>query len=174
MKKITVELTEEIYDQILSGDNMKKITVELTEEIYDQILLTTLKDSYESERFGSLFGEEEWAKPMEISIGFAKPMEKVLRYYMSDTEFNEYMETLKERTLMKTVYIAEDGIEFFNQQDCIDYEKKFELVEFIKKNITLTFQGETIGDIITHIDVENFILKHYNELGTIIKKMGKK
>ena len=67
---------------------MRKITVELTEEIIDEIVLESLKQSYEFERFNSLFDDTEQ---------YSKPLEQVLRYYMTEVEYDNYIKSLEER-----------------------------------------------------------------------------
>jgi len=67
---------------------MRKITVELTEEIIDEIVLESLKQSYEFERFNSLFDDTEQ---------YSKSLEQVLKYYMPCKEFDIYIKSLEGR-----------------------------------------------------------------------------
>jgi hypothetical protein len=39
-------------------------------------------------------------------------------------------------TITKTVYVAEDGKEFFIKEDCLEYEDKCELMDILNKNTT--------------------------------------
>lgn len=66
---------------------------------------------------------------------------------------------------MKIIFESEDGTKFESEAECRAYENKNALINHIKKNITT--------DPITHEDIEEYIIKNYQEFWSILYNMNK-
>ena len=72
---------------------------------------------------------------------------------------------------MKIIYEADDKKQFNTHIECLNYEKNNEFVNHIKKFCPTTYSHDYCEELITHVNVEQYIFEHFDAIKDFVKNM---